>query len=101
MRSLDQMHPMFRLAHRAFYFWMALVADHDDFTSFTAHFCHFDMYLGHQRAGCIKYSQAACIGLILYGFGDTMRRKNDGIAARDILQSVSYTHLTLPTNREV
>src|SRR5450830_549565 len=86
MNSFHQVHALSRLTHGAFHLWMPLVSDHDDFTSFTAHFCHLNMHLSHQRAGCIKYSQAACIGLILYGFGDAVRRKNDDIAARDILQ---------------
>ena len=60
---LDQMHAFARLAHRAFDFRMALVADHHDVEAFLAHLRDFDMHLGHERTGGVEHAQAARLRL--------------------------------------
>ncbi|MNN51629.1 hypothetical protein D3C81_1662830 [compost metagenome] len=80
------MHAVFDLAHRAFDFRMAIVADHDDLATIATHFFDFDMDLGHQRTSRIKDTQAALLGFRLHRLGHAMRGKYDCIAGRHIIE---------------
>ena len=53
--GIDEIHAAVALSHRAFNLRVPLVADHHHFTLALAHLADFDMDLGHQRAGRIKY----------------------------------------------
>ena len=61
------------LAHGALHFGVTLVADHDEFIALFVQLGHFHMHLGHQRAGGIKYLEAARLCFELHRLGHTMR----------------------------
>ena len=65
-QGFDEIHAGLGLAHRAFDFRMAIMANHDDFAAFTAHFRHFHVYLRHQRTGRIKDLQATLACFLLH-----------------------------------
>jgi len=52
---------------------MAGVADQHHVTAGTAVAGHFEVNLGHQRAGGIEHLQATAIGFLAHGLGDAVR----------------------------
>ena len=63
-----QVDAAFQLAHGAFHFGVALVADHDELKTLFVQLGHFYVHLGHQRAGGVKNLKAARLRLVLHGF---------------------------------
>src|SRR5471030_44723 len=82
----NQIHALLRLAHRAFDFGMAVVADHDDFAALAAHLGHFDVDLGDQRASRIENAQAARFRLGPHRLRHSVRGKHQRIAGRYIVE---------------
>jgi hypothetical protein len=82
----DQINAAIALPHRAFHFRMPGVADHDDFLALPTHPQHFDMHLGHQRAGRVEHRQAARFGLAAHRLRHTVRAENQDAAGRHIGQ---------------
>lgn len=62
------------------------MADHDDFLTFLIHFCHFDMYLGHERAGRIEYLQFTSGCFPSHLMRNTMRTENEHTPFRYFLK---------------
>ncbi|MGF6369831.1 hypothetical protein OKW40_002581 [Paraburkholderia sp. RAU6.4a] len=83
---LDQMHALGRLAHRAFDFRVALVADHHDVETVLAHLRDFDMHLGHERTGGVVHPQPARLGLRAHGLRHAMRAEDHRVARRHFVQ---------------
>ena len=65
-----------QLAHGAFHFGVAFVANHDELIALFVQLGHFHVHLGHQRAGGVKHVKAACLRLVLNGFAHAVGRKN-------------------------
>ena len=74
------------LPHRTFDFRMTFVAYHDQFTTLFAHAGNLDVYLGHQRAGGIEYTQPAPLGFFANVLRYAMCTEDDGIACRDLIE---------------
>ncbi len=83
---LDEMHALARLAHRAFDFRMALVADHHDVEAVLAHLRDFDVHLGHERAGGVVHAQAARLGFRAHRLRHAVRAEDDRVAGRHFFQ---------------
>ena len=80
------MHAGVGLAHGAFDFGMAVVADHHHFAAELAHLGHFDVHLGYQRAGGVEDGQAARGRLGAHGARDAVGGKHQRIAGRDVIE---------------
>src|SRR3546814_441386 len=74
------------LAHGAFDFRMALVADQDALTTVTAVARHFDMDLGHQRAGGVEHLQAPTGGFGTHRLGNPVGTENHDDVVRHLIQ---------------
>ena len=61
-----QINTIYQLAHRAFNFRMAFVADHHEFKTLFVQLGNFHMHLGNQRTGGIKHSKTTARGFSLY-----------------------------------
>ena len=81
-----QMDAFGQLAHGAFDLGMAFVADHDELIAFAVQLGHFDVHLGHQRAGGIKHPKATPFGLVLDRFGHPVRTEHQGGTWGDVVQ---------------
>lgn len=73
---------------------MPLVADHDDLETLGAHLRHFDVHLGHQRAGRIEHAQPARLGCLADGARHAVRAEDDRAAHRHVVQLL-HEHRTL------
>ena len=63
--ALHQVNAALKLAHRALYFGVAFVADHDEFKPLLVQLGDLHVHLGHQRAGGIKNLEAPRGGFVL------------------------------------
>jgi hypothetical protein len=79
-------HARVGLAHGAFHFGVAVVADHDDLAALLAHLGHFHVHLGDQRAGGVEDAQAARIRLGAHRLGHAVGREHQRIAGRHFAQ---------------
>ena len=61
-----QVNAINQLAHRAFYFRMAFVADHHELKALFVQLGNFHMHLGNQRTGGIKHSKTSARSFSLY-----------------------------------
>ncbi|MNV28603.1 hypothetical protein D3C71_1198000 [compost metagenome] len=77
-----------RLPQCALDFGMALVADHDDLAAGGAHASHFNMNLGHQRAGGVKHLQPARLGFRPHRLGHAVGREHDDGARGRVVQFI-------------
>jgi hypothetical protein len=83
------------LAHGAFYFRVAMVADKNAFTAVAAVTHDFHVNLGYQRAGGIEYTQAAPGGFILYRTGHSMGTEDNQLVIWDFVQFIHKDRTTL------
>ncbi len=74
------------LAHRAFDFRVAGVADHHDVAALLAHPRDLDVHLGDQRACRVEHAEAACFGIGAHRLGDAVRGEHDRRAGRNLVQ---------------
>jgi len=74
------------LAHSAFDFRVAGMANQDALTAVTAVARHFDMHLGDQRAGRIEHFKAAPRSLCPHSLGNAMGTEDDDDVVRHLIQ---------------
>ena len=82
----DQMHAPVDLAHRAFDFRVAGMADHDDLAALGAQALDFEMNLGDQRAGGVEDAHTERLSFVAHRARHAMRGKHHGRPGRDDLQ---------------
>ena len=73
---LDQVDALQQLAHGAFHLGVAFVANHEELL--LGQLGHFNVDLGHQRAGGIKNAKAPALGLLLHGLAHAVGREHQG-----------------------
>src|SRR5690606_24387387 len=84
------------LAHGAFHFRMAVVADEDAFASVAAVAHHFHMHFGDQRAGGVEHFQAAAGGFVLYRLGYAVGAEDHQLVIWHFVQLVHKDRAALP-----
>ncbi|MCE3269673.1 MAG: hypothetical protein K0S57_70 [Ramlibacter sp.] len=83
---LHQVDAVVQLAHGAFDFRMALVADHDELVAFLGQLGHLDVHLRHQRAGGVEHVEAALPRLCLHRLADAVRGEHQRGPGRHLRQ---------------
>ena len=74
-----QQHAAFaHLPHRAFHFWVAFVADHDDLVAVFIEALHLFVHLGHQWTSGVKNAEAAAYRFFLHRQRHAVCRINQG-----------------------
>lgn len=76
------------LAHGAFYFRVAVVADEDALASVAAVAHDFQVHFGDQRAGGVEYFQASAGGFVLYGLGYAVGAEDHQLVVWHFMQFV-------------
>ncbi|MCY1177922.1 hypothetical protein D9M73_182480 [compost metagenome] len=74
------------LAHGAFHFRVAFVADEDAFVAVAAVAHDFHVHLGDQRAGGVEHLQAAILGFLAHGLGNAVGTEDDDGVIRHLVQ---------------
>jgi hypothetical protein len=87
-RFFDEVHVVTALAHGAFDFGVALVADHNDLAPLGAMAGNFEVYLGDQRTGGIENAQAAPRRFGGDCFGNTVGAEDDNGAVGHLIEFI-------------
>ncbi len=62
------------------------MADEDALLAVAAVLGHFDVHLGHQRAGGVEYLQATACSFLAHGLGDAMGAEDDDDVVRHLVE---------------